>query len=141
MCEDLDAIRTGNRTRTQLRLPLSSGVAENAPNFCLARALSNLAKLSRATEPAELDDEELLDLITEHGSALCRKYGGLRAALERSDVDLARDGVGASDRIRPRAALEIGQRLITATTNRGAFLTSPAASENAIMARLREVRP
>ena len=77
-------------------------------------------------------------MITERGGALCRKYGGLRAALGRSDVDLARDDVGASDRIRLRAALEIGQRFISARINRGAFLTSPAASQNAIMGRLRD---
>ena len=102
------------------------------------RAPASLPATSRATEPADLDDEGLLDLITERGAALCRKYGGLRAALGRSDVDLARDGVGASDRIRLRAALEIGQRFITATINRGAFLISPAASQNAIMGRLRD---
>ena len=68
---------------TQLRLPLAAGVAENAPDFCLARAGAGLPTLARATEPADLDDEKLLELITEHGSALCRKYGGLRATLER----------------------------------------------------------
>ena len=103
-----------------------------------SRARANAPSVSRATEPADLDDEQLLDLITEHGTALCRKYGGLRAALECSDIDLARDGVGASERTRLRAALEIGQRFITATINRGAFLTSTAQSRNAIMARLRD---
>ena len=125
------------KNETQFSLPLA-GVAESAPDFALAPAPANLPAISRATEPADLDDEKLLDLCTEHGSALCRKYGGLRAALERSDVDLARDGVRASERFRLRAALEIGQRFITATINRGEFLTSPTASRNAIMARLRD---
>lgn len=79
-----------------------------------SRARANAPSVSRATEPADLDDEQLLDLITEHGAALCRKYGGLRTALE------------------------IGQRFITATINRGAFLTSTAQSRNAITARLRD---
>ena len=122
---------------TQLRLLLAA-VVQNALGFCLSRTRGNVPALSRATEPADLDDEQLLDLITEQGSALCRKYGGLRAALECSDVDLARDGAGASERTFLHAALEIGQRFTTATINRGAFLTSTAQYRNAIMARLRD---
>ena len=113
---------------TELRLPLASAVTANAPDFGLARARENRPALSRATEPADLDDEELLDLITEHGSELCRKYGGLHATLEGSDVDLARDELERSERTRLRTALEIGQRFITTTINRGDFLTSTAQS-------------
>ena len=60
---------------TQLRLLLAAGV-QNALGFCLSRTRGNVPALSRATEPADLDDEQLLDLITEQGAALCRKYGG-----------------------------------------------------------------
>ena len=123
-----------DQAQLQLPLPLATGVAECAldPSRALVRALV------RARDPQNLDDAELLDLITDHGSALCKKYGGLRAALELSETELAREGLNASERTRLRAALEIGQRFITATINRGEFLTSPTASRNAIMARLRD---
>ena len=123
---------------TEQHLQLASAVAANAPYFDLARALPSPPAGARETEPADLNDEQLLELITEHGAALCRKYGGLRAALERPDIDLAREGVRRSERIRLRAALEVGQRFITATINRGAFLNSTAQCQNAITARLRD---
>ena len=125
-----------DQAQLPLPLPLATGVAECA----LAPSRAPARSPARPRDPQNLDDAELLDLITEHGSALCKKYGGLRAALELSETELAREGLNASERTRVRAALEIGQRFITATINRGEFLTSPTASRNAIMARLRDRR-
>ena len=102
-----------SRARTSRRSPSLSGL-------CLAHARAKLATVSRPTG--------FLSRARGHGSALRRKYGGLRGALQRSDVDLARKGAGTSERIRLRAALEIGQGFITATINRGAVLT--AATRN-----------
>ena len=106
----------------QIPLPFAPGVAECDPT------------------PETLDDAALLGLLAERGSTLCRRAGGLRAALELPDADLARAGITVTERTRLRAALELGQRYVTSTIDRGEFLTSPAASRNAVMARLRDRR-
>ena len=89
-------------------------------------------------DPESLTDAQLIDLFTIEGTAvgaaLLLRTGGLRGVVRMSDEDLQREGV---DVARIRAAVELGTRYTSAGVAPGESLTSPAATQSALMARLR----
>lgn len=98
---------------------------------------------------ASLSDAELLAIFLRTGTRgrtavdlardLLGRHGGLRPLLDcEPRVLLARHkGLGTAKVVQLRAALELGRRYLEATLKRGVSLTSPAATRDYLIARLR----
>lgn len=90
-------------------------------------------------DPRDLSDEDLLEHFLPDAHAIIDAAGGFRAALELPIEQLAHfPSITAERHADIGYALELGRRFVEASINRGEFLTSPAATRRALMARLRE---
>ena len=106
--------------------------------YALHLADTEPRRTARAPRKTDTTDRAFLGRFVAEPTRLLNAAGGLRAALELGDDDLARHGVTRREADTLRAALALGRRYMESALDRGQPLESPAATRLALTSRIRD---